>query len=285
MHYYVAVLAFFLFFAGCVTVDEEGKIIENVNPKTSGDKVMKIWSLQEISPGPRWMEREKAVPLLLVPRIQELPDEFILKDLPEVANQGRQASSTAFAAGYLAMSYFIRNAGKSNDYVCSPSFLYNLLNSGKDEGIEIIDTLMLLKETGCPEFNAFPYIENDYRLQPSPEVIKEAENFKIPDFARVDPSDFYQIASLIFQKKVVVATIYITENFLTLKEMRYIPKGRLAGKHTIGIVGFNKKKEELFFQNSAGEKWGRKGYAWIPYTWFERLVISSYVILDQKRNM
>ncbi|MCS7204218.1 MAG: C1 family peptidase [Leptospiraceae bacterium] len=264
-----------LIFVSCVTVDEEGKRIEFTSSYSQ-----KEWSIHEISVGPRWLDREKEIPLLILSRDVNLPVEYVLKDLPDVRDQGRQASSTAFAVGYLTMSYHMQRKGHKQ-YICSPSFVYNLLNNGKDEGIEVIDALYLLKDTGCPSETLFPYIEYDYRIQPTPEVINSASSYRIKGFARIDPTDVFQIATLIYQNNILIATIFITENFLNLKEKEYTPKGRLIGKHTIGVVGYNLEKRKYIAQNSAGKKWGDNGYFWISHLWFERLVVSSYAILDQ----
>jgi hypothetical protein len=272
---------FFLFIAviNCITVDESGKIISG--PKfLIKNKEVKKWQLKEIPLGPRWLDKEKDVPLLITPRNYELPEEIILKDLPPVMNQGRQASSTAFSSGYLAVSFYYHQFKNKKDYYCSPSFVYNLLNNGKDQGIEIIDALYLLKNSGCAPMTIMPYRENDYKIQPTPGAVNIAAQYKIPNFARIDPLDMYQIATFLYNKQIIITTIFITENFLNLSTKKYEPEGKFIGKHTVGIVGYNLTKKEYYIQNSAGKDWGDNGYFWISEEWYKRLVVSAYVILD-----
>lgn len=260
----------------CITVDESGKII---NESQSKKRENKKWNFSDVSLGPRWTEKDQTIPLLILPREEDLPETLILKNLPEIQNQGRQASGTAFAAGYLAMSFYIQNKLNKKNYLCSPSFLYNLLNNGKDEGTDIYDTLLLLKNTGCPPIEYFSYKEYDYKIQPNTMIIQIANDYKINEFARIDPLDIYQIASFIKKEYIIITTIYITENFLTLNQNVYEPEGSFFGKHTLAIIGYDLKKQNYYLYNSFGNKWGKKGYTWIPKLWYDRFVVSAYIIL------
>lgn len=270
---------FILSLLQCITIDESGKIIEGPKFLIKENKLKK-WQLNDIPLGPRWNTKEKEIPVLLTPRNPNLPEKFILFHLPEIMDQGTLASSTAFATGYLAFSYYIQNKINIKNFLCSPSFIYNLLNNGKDEGIEIIDSLYLLRDTGCPPINQMPYNQYDYKIQPSPNTVKLANNYKIQNFARIDPLDMYQIASFVFNNQIVISTIYISENFINLKNNLYEPEGKFLGKHTIGIVGFDIKENKYYIQNSNGKNWGDNGYVWIPEEWYKRLVINAYVIIN-----
>lgn len=256
-------------------MDESGRVISG--PKIFIKEESKKWKITEISFGPRWTEKDKTVPLLIIPRYEDLPEKLILENLPPVQSQGRQASSTAFATGYLAMSYFYQK--QKHNYICSPSFVYNLLNNGKDEGIEIYDSLNLLKNTGCPPIEYFTYKEYDYKIQPNTMVVQIAKDYKIQEYVRIDPLDIYQIASFIKKSSIIITTIYIGENFLNFKDDLYEPSGKFLGKHTVGIVGYDLKNQRYLLFNSFGEKWGKNGYVWISKEWYDRLVYSAYVIL------
>ncbi len=269
----------FLFLVQCITTDESGKIIEGPKFLIKENKIKK-WQFHEIPLGPRWSEKEKNISLLLTPRNPDLSERYILFALPPIMDQGPLASSTAFATGYLAFSYYIQQKKHLRDYVCSPTFLYNLLNNGKDEGIEIIDTLFLLKDTGCAPLTHMPYYPHDYKIQPSPDIVKIANDYKLQNFARIDPLDIYQIASFIYNHQIVISTIYISENFINLKKDLYEPEGKFLGKHTIGIVGYDLKQKKYYLQNSNGKKWGNDGYIWISEEWYKRLVINAYVIIN-----
>ncbi len=263
----------------CITVDEQGRIIEGPEFLIQKDKSPKKWKLNEIPNGPRWTERDNKIPLLIIPRNENLKDNYKIINIPPIMNQGRLASSSAFAAGYLAMSYYTQNRKNIKNYICSPSFIYNLLNNEKNEGIDLADALELLRQTGCPPIETFPYNEIDYKLKPPSPIIELAMNYKIEKYYRIDPTDFYQIASFISQNSIVIATIHISENFLKIdKKTFYEPEGNFIGKHSIGIVGFNALKQQLLTFNSFGDSWGDKGFVWIPHEWFKRLVICAYVI-------
>ncbi|MFN3604049.1 MAG: C1 family peptidase [Leptonema sp. (in: bacteria)] len=270
-------LSFLLIFISCITVDESGKIIQDFT--IFKEKEENKWKLSDIPLGPRWSENDKTIPLLILPREENLPLTFVLEKLPKVSNQGKQASSTAFASGYLAMSYYYRTKKNKKNYICSPSFIYNILNNGKDEGIEIYDSLTLLKNTGCPPIEYFTYKEYDYKIQPSSLVVQIANDYKILEFVRMDPLDMYQVATFIKKDFIIITTIYISENFLSLKEKIYEPKGKFLGKHTLAIIGYDLKNQFYYLMNSFGDTWGKKGIVLISKNWYDRLVVSAYVIL------
>ncbi|GIX41508.1 MAG: hypothetical protein KatS3mg129_1241 [Leptospiraceae bacterium] len=279
MKFFLYNIVILLILLSCITVDESGRIISG--PKfLIKNRNIKKWQLKEVPLGPRWTEKEKEIPILITPRNYEMPEKLILNDLPPVMNQGRQASSTAFATGYLALSYFYQQFKYKKNYYCSPAFVYNLLNNGKDQGIEIIDALYLLKNSGCPPITLMPYKEFDYKIQPTPYIVKIAGEYKIQNFARIDPLDIYQIATFLYNKKVIITTLFITENFLNLDKDYYEPEGKFLGKHTVGIVGYDLKKRRYYIQNSAGKDWGDDGFTWLSEEWYKRLVVSAYVILD-----
>lgn len=259
---------------GCITVDKYGNPIE-----TDEDRPQRQYSLAEMKPEPTWSAAEKAVPLVLAGIPEFPPLQFRLDDLPPVGNQGRQASGTAWATGYTAASYAIRSQQGRKDYRCSPAFLYNQLNSGEDRGIEIFDALRLLSSGGCPDLKLMPYAEKDYLRRPGPMAFLSAGNYVIKGFGRVDFTDINQVRAHLLQKKVVIATMRITSNFLQLDERVWEkPAGPPVGRHTVAVIGYDHKRERVIIQNSAGEDWGDDGIAEVPYEWFIRLTGQAYVL-------
>ena len=259
---------------GCVTVDKYGNPID-----VEEDRPERKYTLAEMKPVPAWGEDDQKVPIVLAGIPEDPPLKFMLTDLPPVGNQGRQASGTAWAAGYTAATHNFRAHHQLKDYRCSPAYVYNQLNSGEDNGVEILDALKLLSAGGCPEFKRMPYAEKDYLRRPGPSAFLAAGNYVIKGYGRVDFTDINQVRAHLLQRRVVIATMRITYNFIQLDERLWkSPAGPPVGRHTVAVVGYNHDTESVIIQNSAGEKWGDDGYAEVPYEWFIRLTGKAYVL-------
>lgn len=269
---FILTAVIFLILPACVTVDEEGRPVGK--PKDQDAE----WSLNKTQPGPFWSERDLEVPEVYAGLPQTIPEIYRLPYLPPVGDQGSRLSGTAWAAGYTAMTVLERKQ-KIIGYICSPAFLYNVLNNGRDQGIETIDAVLLLKNSGCSDIDLMPYDEKYYKRQPSANAMESAKRHKAKGFGRVDSSDIDQVKAHLLQGSVVIATIFTTENFIKLDEKYWkVPKGRATGKQTVAVVGYNDKDNTFQIMNSAGENWGNGGFAFIPYRWFRRVVIQAYVI-------
>jgi len=271
-------LLFLALALSCVTVDEKGRPVYIDEPEVKEEKK---------PPGPRdpsqfpvrasWTRDEQEIPLLLAGLPDSAPDRFTLPYLPPVGNQGRLPNGTAWAAGYTALSVLLKRQGHEN-YICSPSFPYNMLHKNK-KGVPLLDVLLFIRDKGCPSLDVLPYSDSDLTSGMSRSVRENAARHKPAGFSRVDFTDLDQVRSHLLQGSVVIITMRVTENFLTLKEPLWkIPSGYFTGKHGLAVVGFDHKKRHFILQNSAGRSWGEGGYARIPYSWFLRLCERAYIL-------
>ncbi len=258
----------------CITVDKYGNPID-----VEEDPPERQYDLGEMKPRPEWSDADRTIPMVLAGIPEFPPEKFLLTNLPPVGNQGKQASGTAWAVGYTAASYYFRTLHNRKKYLCSPAFLYNQLNRGEDQGIEIYETLRLLRSSGCPDQKLMPYAEKDYLRRPGPAAFLGAGNYVIQGFGRVDFTDINQLRAHLLQNKVVMATVRITLNFLELEDRVWKnPAGPPVGRHTVAVVGYDHTRERVIIQNSVGEDWGDDGFAEIPYEWFIRLTAQAYVL-------
>ncbi len=276
--FFVIILIFFCFqVTACVVVNERGEEIAIPDEITHKGRE---WRLDEMPIQLRFSEEESAVPLLIVPVPPDMNDSFILPGLPDVMDQRPQASGSAFAIGYLANTMLQRVSGKeSSSYVCSPSYIYNSLNEGKDQGVSLLRAAFFLKESGCADLKWMPFRNYDYRYQPSVEANLDASRYKINGFGRVDYTDINQVKGQLSQGRAVSITVRLYENFVTLKKMHWNgPMGSIVGHHSLSVVGYDDDEAVFIVQNSAGSDWGSEGRAAIPYAWFIRIVETAYVI-------
>lgn len=264
----------FLAFQSCVTEYPDGKI----PPEPISES--KVWMLNEFLIIPTWKKEELSIPMILAHYEDEPPMRFLITDIPPVGRQGRQASGTAWASGYTAMTYLMRKKyNADSSYVCSPAFIYNQLNDRQNKGIEIYRALELLKTRGCPHFENMPYREYDYMYHPSIEATTDAYNYRVTDYGRVDYVDLTQIRAHLLQGNIVIVTVAMFENIFELDSLVWEqPVGRPMGLHTVALIGYDNYEEQFIFMNSAGREWGKDGYGAIPYAWFLRLASNAYVI-------
>ena len=254
-------------FVGCITVDDQGNPLED-------RKKSNYWNLQKLPEGPFWSEKEKSVPFLVVGLPGDIPERYILKNVPEPVDQGRLAAGTAFAAGYIMMTMMERP--KHDTYLCSPEFIYNSLNGGKNVGLEILEVMEFLKGVGCADRSTFS--ASDPYIRPDQEDIAAAHDYRISGFARVDLSRPTHIMANLLEGKPVIVTLQVSENFLSLDDMEWKkPEGLPMGRHTVALIGFDRKAETWIFQNSAGEDWGHNGRFSLHRQWFSRLATQGYV--------
>lgn len=129
-------------------------------------------------------ESTKTLQNLAIPA--NLPVAFDLSGfLPEVGNQGRLGSCTAWATTYygrsLLFNYNERNA-RTQSIRLSPSYIYNQITQGECKGTSIARSLQLLVDEGASEWEVFPYQSTGCNLQPDAEQRENASNFKMKDF-------------------------------------------------------------------------------------------------------
>lgn len=237
---------------------------------------MRTLSLQSFPIEASYTEDEKAVPVLFATTPAEPPAAFQLPALPAPGDQGKQASGAAWAAGYLAHSVFVRK--RQADFVCSPAFVYNSANGGRDQGIPVMAALEVLQQKGCAPIGAMPYNERDFYRRPSGAALEAAQAFRIRGYARVDYPDIEQIRAHLLQGSVIVVTMKVTENFVQLAEPEWIPAGDFIGIQSLGVIGYDITREQVLLQNSSGSAWGKNGTFIMSLPWFQRLTEKAFVL-------
>ena len=270
--FYVAFFAFA--FIGCALGGEN-----SANPLQRETPAIVQWEIQQFPIDPAWSKKDLELPMVLAGLPEELPEYFVLEGLLAPGDQGLQASSTAWAAGYTANSYLQRKTNGRKDYVCSAAFIYNQLNKQNNESVSILDSLRLLKKQGCPNERYMPYQPRNYAYQPGSRAREDAERYTIQGFGRVDFIDEAQVKAHLLQNRIVIVRLRVSQNFIKLKDDIWRnPAGHMLGARTVALVGYDDRKRVFLMQNSAGGRWGSYGRAGIPYDWFIRLAARAYVI-------
>lgn len=207
--------------------------------------------------------------------------------LPPVGEQ-RLNDCTAWAIGYAAKSYLeARDQGwlpDADERVFSPSFLYNQINGGRDEGSSFIDALRVMRELGAATLATQPYRPDDHRAAPSARALAEARAFPLHD-AQLLP-DRAAIRRALQRRQIVVFGAHVNPIFLSgrfatydrgtfVRDETLRQPGQRHGKHAMCIVGYDDRRHAFLVQNSWGTKWNQGGYAFVHDELFDDIRLAG----------
>ncbi len=100
-------------------------------------------------------------------------DNSTSTSFPPVGDQGGQGSCTAWATAYYWETYTqakdegLNAAGGDTHYICSPAFIYNLINGGRDAGSFPSDAMLRMARVGCSSLYLMPYSDTNWTAWPS----------------------------------------------------------------------------------------------------------------------
>lgn len=226
-------------------------------------------------------ESEKTLQNLVIPN--NLPAAFDLSNfLPEVGNQGRLGSCTAWATTYYGRSLlynYSENNSRTQGVQLSPSFIYNQITKGQCKGTSIPQSLQLLVDQGASELEVFPYQSTGCNLQPSAEQRANASNFKMNDFKFLSGENLVaEVKTLITMGNPVVVAMGLDPEFGKKDEMglsayrpHQVKKDKIYGAHAMLVVGYSDQYKAFKLVNSWGEGWGDQGFVWVDYEAFENV--------------
>ncbi|WP_336688509.1 MULTISPECIES: C1 family peptidase [unclassified Chryseobacterium] len=220
--------------------------------------------------------------------------------LPPVGNQGNQNSCVAWAIAYGAQTYYAKkvkenwsftnsNGQLNYDNLFSPSFVYNQINGGVDNGSSYINALNLLKNQGVCTWSSMPYSDNDFRSAPTQTAKRQAINFKIERYFRLGERQnlFSDVKEQLANSHPVIASAISDINYLrggygnnpnTPYVWQTIGNFDPRMGHAILIVGYDDNRQAFKFLNSYGNTWGNNGFGWISYSVFNGVVRQAFTM-------
>jgi len=213
-----------------------------------------------------------------------LPKLIDLRNLcPAVYDQGEEGSCTANAgAAAREMLY-----AKSN-LELSRAFLYyeerNLEGTTtEDSGATLRDCCSAMKLYGICEEQYMPYLTTPISQAPSSSAVKNAFNYKITSYKRLNSLTDVKI-SLSTDKKPVIIGMAVFESMESenVKNTGILPMPEFTeqelGGHAVLIVGYDDTKKYLIVRNSWGNAWGDKGYFYMSYDYFNKYVFDKWIL-------
>lgn len=191
----------------------------------------------------------------------------------EVKDQGEIGACTVFAIASIFEYILKRNA--QENYDLSESFVYYNVRhiDGKeleDTGSSFQDVVASIGEQGiCLEtLHPYTHLLSD---EPSADAYLDGEKRRITKAFNVD-IDEKSIKSAIQEGYPVAISLkifdsfYTTSGFITRPSEKEIASADY-GYHAMVVVGYSDETRYFVLRNSWGEKFGEKGYCYIPYSY------------------
>jgi IPT/TIG domain/Papain family cysteine protease len=234
--------------------------------------------------------------------------------LPPVGNQGSQGSCVAWSTSYYYKSWSEKQEhtgwNLSNTwYQFSPSFMYNQINGGADNGATFTDAFTLLQNKGDVDIAEMPYSQSDYRTQPTAAKLEAAKPYRIASTWAYfwkrstngpysSPNNIDNIKAWLNSGKVLVMAIpvyYDFPNYGSNPAKTYYDhtgSSLLAGGHGVCICGYddniNPSGSSADHQggfkmvNSWGASWNgsNAGYVYLSYDFVKRYVWEAWSMTD-----
>ena len=217
----------------------------------------------------------------------ELPSQVDLRALcSPIVDQGALGSCTANAIVSGLREYLLLQ-GKLTWVALSRLFLYyeeRLLEGTvqEDSGAMIRDGMKVLRTIGvCPEAED-QYDITKFTDPPTPQNILDAGQYKISQYHRVKDLTMLKVALTESQPVVIGIKVYSSFESAEVAHTGIVSmpneeNEELLGGHAVLVVGYDDARQWAIVRNSWGEKWGDKGYFYLPYQyWNDGLVTDMW---------
>jgi hypothetical protein len=241
----------------------------------------------------------ESLPRKSPPRAEPLPKAVSLKAYaPAPGDQAPYGTCVGWAAAYAARTISESRALGRRDRseitanAFSPVYIYKGISNDPEcqEGTSISEALDLMKIKGAVKMLE-DELDTDITKIP---LSSYADSRKYPiagyvtQYPRPMPTgNLSQIAMVkksLAEGNPVIIGLNAPPSFVESGEVWHPVENpqRFYGGHAVCVVGYDDEKEGGAFEvlNSWGKKWGRAGFAWIPYNTFNRWVREAYEIIE-----
>lgn len=148
------------------------------------------------------------------------------------------------------------------------------------EGTTIRASMQALEKIGVCQEKFWPYSPHQ-KDKPKEGAKTNAQKFRIITYARILKLD--ELRMSLATKGPAVLGIEVFKGMLKTKTgIVPLPKKgeRSLGGHAITACGYDDEKELAKFKNSWAEKWGDKGFGYLPYAYIERYMMDAWSSVD-----
>ena len=228
------------------------------------------------------------------------------KYLPPVQNQGGESSCVGWSTSYYYKT--MQEAKKrhwdpkSRAHQFSPSFVYNQINGGKDDGAQIYDAMQLIVSKGDASLADFPYNDGEFRTKPAPSILTNAGSYKAQKYFKFyshsedgqDPPfkkgvDIKKLKQWLAGGDGFVTGLMVSDSLQNyvggIFDPNPVKETKLSG-HAMMVVGYSDNAEgtgigAFKVVNSWGADWGENGYVWMSYRYFAAFSDDAYAMVPR----
>ena len=225
---------------------------------------------------------------------------------PPIRSQGSQGSCTAWASAYYYDTYTQAKdegysvSGGDNDHICSPAFIYPLINGGYDGGASTQYAVARLNDIGCCSWTLKPYSSGDYTTWPSEAAWINALQNRTQTSQYINGSNQSGVDAIkqhLANGNIAVTSFSVYQTWYNYypadrtgynNGVYYAPDGNYVGGHAVTLVGYDDNKSYVdhrdgqthygafLLANSWSSSWGvvnstgagTKGFFWVAYSMF-----------------
>ncbi|WP_066071653.1 C1 family peptidase [Neobacillus soli] len=206
-------------------------------------------------------------------------------NFPEVRDQGRRGTCTAFAVTSSHEHHRNLNERLSEEFLFSCA--KSLQGAYDDSGVSIPTALESIVRWGHTTNTLLPYNESSVlplKFKDIPPVIlKDAKSRKIASYNTINQI-ITHIESQLKKERSVIAGVVVHPTFWLTADNNFIDVPAIEsveGYHAIVIVGYGERddgKKCFIIRNSWGSDWGDSGYAYISYDYFIKYNMGAWII-------
>lgn len=167
----------------------------------------------------------------------------------------------------------------------SPRFVYSearKIDGLEDifEGTTIRAAMQVLKKLGVCQEKFWPYAPHQ-KNNAKVGLKENAKKFRVMAYARI--LNLNELRLSLANKGPVVIGVEVFKGMMESRTgLVPLPKKNETsiGGHAIAACGYDDEKKLIKFKNSWSDKWGDKGYGYIPYTYIERYMMDAWSSVD-----
>ena len=216
-----------------------------------------------------------------------LPKEVnLITKMPSVYDQYTLGSCTANGiGGCVEAGHIIQGLPPFR-----PSRLFIYFNERKEEGTvnsdsgaQIRDGIKSVATLGSCSETDWPYIISKFKTKPSVKCYKSALKDLVLKYERLSGITSYNTALAKGYPFVFGMSVYESFESASVAKTGIVPmplttESNLGGHCVMGI-GYNDKLKSFICRNSWGDKWGVKGYFFLPYNYFNSSLTDDFWVI------
>ena len=203
--------------------------------------------------------------------------------LSPVRDQGDEGTCVSFACAS-GMKEYQEMLDYAKLVELSPRFIYSECKKIDDmpgsEGTTLRAAMQVLHKKGVCREKFWPY--KSYQTDKAKKGFSSnAKKFRIKTYARI--LNLNELRLSLANKGPCVIGVQVFKGMMKTKTgLVPMPKKNegVLGGHAICPVGYDDKKKLVRFKNSWSDKWGQKGYGFLPYTYIERYMMDAWSSVD-----